>query len=282
MLSFIQEPISSFNDFLSDLAFNKSTPASTEQTTEQSLQTKDPFAGINPNFFLGASALGGVGQLMGLPGFTRPSNVGYQGSVPDYTAVRARVPNTYDPNRRPGSGGLRYFSDTTFVPSDSDGIAAARAAAEEQAKNIAATNLANPARAGISSTLPTPAPAPAITPAMGASPASGVINLLPVPKPEDLTTMAEGGIAELQEGRYLRGNTDGMADEVPAMIDKEQPAALSDGEYVIPADVVSHLGNGNSDAGAKVLDNMMEKVRKARTGNKKQGKEIDPKKFLPV
>ena len=210
--------------------------------------------------------------------------VGYQGSIPDYTAVRARVPNTYDPNRRPGSGGLRYFSDTTFVPSGSDGIAAARAAAEEQAKNIAAMNLANPARAGISSTLPAPAqaPAPAITPAMGASPASGVINLLPVPKPEDLTTMAKGGIAELQEGRYLRGSTDGMADEVPAMIDKEQPAALSDGEYVIPADVVSHLGNGNSDAGAKVLDNMMARVRKARTGNKKQGKEINPKKFLPA
>jgi len=46
--------------------------------------------------------------------------------------------------------------------------------------------------------------------------------------------------------------------------------------------VVSHLGNGNSDAGAKVLTKMMARVRKVRTGNDKQGKEIDPKKFLPA
>jgi len=73
-----------------------------------------------------------------------------------------------------------------------------------------------------------------------------------------------------------------MADEKPAMIDGEQPAALSDGEFVIPADVVSHLGNGNSDAGAKVLEDMMDRVRKARTGSTKQGKEIDPEEFLPA
>ena len=72
-----------------------------------------------------------------------------------------------------------------------------------------------------------------------------------------------------------------MADKIPATIDRTQPAALSDGEYVITADVVSHLGNGNSDAGAKVLDGFMEDVRMARTGTKKQGKEIDPQKFLP-
>ena len=73
-----------------------------------------------------------------------------------------------------------------------------------------------------------------------------------------------------------------MADKIPATIDKTQPAALSGGEYVIPADVVSHLGNGNSDAGAKILDKMMERIRKARTGNGKQGKEIDPNKLLPA
>lgn len=99
---------------------------------------------------------------------------------------------------------------------------------------------------------------------------------------EPVQQMAVGGIARLKRGRFLDGDTDGMADEKPAMINNEQPAALSDGEFVIPADVVSHLGNGNSEAGAKVLENMMNKVRKARTGNEKQGKEIDPKKFLPA
>jgi hypothetical protein len=95
-------------------------------------------------------------------------------------------------------------------------------------------------------------------------------------------TFAAGGIAQLKKGKYLDGSTDGMADEVPAMIDDEQPAALSDGEFVIPADVVSHLGNGNSDAGAKVLEDMMDRVRKARTNTTKQAPEIDPKKFLPA
>lgn len=94
--------------------------------------------------------------------------------------------------------------------------------------------------------------------------------------------MAAGGIAALKKGKYLDGATDGMADKVPANIDGVQEARLSDGEFVIPADVVSHLGNGNSDAGAKVLEDMMRRVRKARTGNTKQGKEIDPKKFIPA
>lgn len=93
---------------------------------------------------------------------------------------------------------------------------------------------------------------------------------------------AEGGIASLSEARYLNGKSDGMADEIPASIEGEEPAALSDGEFVIPADVVSHLGNGNSEAGAEVLYAMMERIRKARTGRKQQGKKIDPNKMLPV
>jgi hypothetical protein len=93
---------------------------------------------------------------------------------------------------------------------------------------------------------------------------------------------AQGGTIGFKEGRYLDGATDGMADEKPAVIDGEEPALLSDGEFVIPADVVSHLGNGNSDAGAKVLEQMMAEVRKARTGSEEQGKEINPEEFLPV
>jgi hypothetical protein len=88
---------------------------------------------------------------------------------------------------------------------------------------------------------------------------------------------AQGGNVN---GYYLGGPTDGMADQIPATIDNMQPAALSDGEFVIPADVVSHLGNGNSDAGAQNLYGMMERVRRDRTGNPKQGKQIDPNKYL--
>jgi hypothetical protein len=82
-------------------------------------------------------------------------------------------------------------------------------------------------------------------------------------------------------GRYLDGATDGMADEVPANVGRDE-VRLSDGEFVIPADVVSHLGNGNSEAGAKQLYEMMSRTRKTRTGNPKQGKEINPRKMLPA
>ncbi len=91
--------------------------------------------------------------------------------------------------------------------------------------------------------------------------------------------MAQGGRA--LPPRYLDGHSDGMADKVPANIDGRRPAALSDGEFVIPADVVSHLGNGNSNAGAKRLYKMMDDIRAARTGNPKQGKQINPDKFMP-
>ena len=104
---------------------------------------------------------------------------------------------------------------------------------------------------------------------------------------EDQIMAAQGGIMGYARGgkamppRYLRGETDGMQDKIPSNIDGVQPAKLSHGEFVIPADVVSHLGNGNSDAGAKVLYGMMDRVRKARTGTKKQGKQINPEKFTP-
>jgi len=93
---------------------------------------------------------------------------------------------------------------------------------------------------------------------------------------------AQGGLASLPQSRgyYLGGPTDGMADNVPATIDGREPARLSDGEFVIPADVVSHLGNGNSDAGAKNLYSMMDRVRKARTGTTRQGKQINPQDYL--
>ena len=96
---------------------------------------------------------------------------------------------------------------------------------------------------------------------------------------------AGGGLSHLggysDGGRMLKGPGDGMSDDIPAMIGKKQPARLADGEFVVPADVVSHLGNGSTDAGAKKLYSMMDKIRKARTGKKAQGKQINPNKFLP-
>jgi hypothetical protein len=98
--------------------------------------------------------------------------------------------------------------------------------------------------------------------------------------------MAKGGIADLggysDGGRMLKGPGDGMSDSIPGVIGGRQPARLADGEFVVPADVVSHLGNGSTDAGAKQLYSMMDKIRKARTGKKAQGKEINPRKYMPA
>jgi hypothetical protein len=95
---------------------------------------------------------------------------------------------------------------------------------------------------------------------------------------------AHGGLADLggysDGGRMLKGPGDGMSDDIPATIANKQPARLANEEFVIPADVVSHLGNGSSEAGAKQLYKMMDRVRQARTGNKKQGKQINPEKYL--
>ena len=101
-----------------------------------------------------------------------------------------------------------------------------------------------------------------------------------------LMALAAGGMASMPEyaagGKLLRGPGDGMSDSIPAVINGPTPqrAALADGEFVIPADVVSHLGNGSTEAGSKQLYAMMDKIRHARTGNKKQGKQIDPAKFM--
>ena len=99
---------------------------------------------------------------------------------------------------------------------------------------------------------------------------------------------AQGGISDLggysdyaRGGRMLKGPGDGMSDDIPATIAGKQPARLANEEFVVPADVVSHLGNGSSEAGAKALYKMMDRVRQARTGNKKQGKQINPNKFIP-
>jgi hypothetical protein len=96
---------------------------------------------------------------------------------------------------------------------------------------------------------------------------------------------AVGGMQQFASGgqpRFLSGGGDGMSDSIPATIEGNQEARLADGEFVIPADVVSHLGNGSSKAGAKQLYSMMDRVRQARVGNKKQGREIKPKKFMPA
>ena len=93
---------------------------------------------------------------------------------------------------------------------------------------------------------------------------------------------AQGGLLSLHRGgNFLSGRGDGMSDDIPAMIGTKQPARLADGEFVIPADVVSHIGNGSSKAGAEKLYAMMDKIRQERTGRKRQSPQIKAEKYLP-
>ena len=125
-----------------------------------------------------------------------------------------------------------------------------------------------------------------------ASRSMGQLNLKPQGKKaqkREEYDYARGGITQANLGGYaaggnprlLKGPGDGMSDNIPAVIGNRQPARLADGEFVVPADVVSHLGNGSTEAGAKKLHSMMDNVRKARTGKKKQAPAVKTNKFIP-
>jgi len=115
------------------------------------------------------------------------------------------------------------------------------------------------------------------------TPAYATAQNMPMPQP--VMNFKEGGISDLGSysdgGRMLKGPGDGMSDSIPATINDKQPARLANDEFVVPADVVSHLGNGSSDAGAKKLYSMMDRVRRARTGSPKQAKAIHPDRYMP-
>jgi len=106
---------------------------------------------------------------------------------------------------------------------------------------------------------------------------------------EAITGATGGSLDDLMmaSGRYLKGPGDGMSDDIHAYIEggstgEGQTARLARNEFVLPADVVSDLGNGSSDAGAEMLYEMMERVRKARHGTDKQPPAIKPSKVLPA
>ena len=104
-----------------------------------------------------------------------------------------------------------------------------------------------------------------------------------------LSALARGGISHLGDysdgGRLLRGPGDGISDSIPAMIGKKQPARLADGEFVVPARIVSELGNGSTEAGARKLYAMMDRVQKARgktVGKGKVAANSRAAKYLPA
>ena len=161
-----------------------------------------------------------------------------------------------------------------------------------------------PANGAVSGGMAQPAPA------MAAQPAQPAYTPPPIPEyqtPEDQLGLnafygmmnqslgqiggyAEGGgISDLggysDGGRLLKGPGDGVSDSIPAVIGQRQPARLADGEFVIPARIVSELGNGSTEAGAKKLYKMMDRVQNARKksiGKKKVAVDSRAEKLLPA
>jgi hypothetical protein len=196
---------------------------------------------------------------------------GYRGGIPTLTAYRQQLPiPTSMMNaagtpmldakgipipRRPGSGGVTYFSPMQYL----------------KPGQTPTQTPATPASTGIATVPASTAPAESV-----AAPT------------EDMSyqNFARGGIANLggysDGGRLLRGPGDGVSDSIPATIGKRQPARLADGEFVIPARIVSELGNGSTEAGARKLYAMMDRIKKARGKAKNIAADTKSDKHLPA
>jgi hypothetical protein len=211
--------------------------------------------------FSGSTVLSGLAKTLGTVGAGKLAdklfNVkggpgGYKGGIPTLTASRQMLPiPTTMTNaagevvaRRPGSGGISYFSPMQY--------SAPTAAAPVDPNAVPPENAAE-----------------AVTAANGG-----------------LMGYARGGIANLGSysdgGRLLRGPGDGVSDSIPATIGKGQPARLADGEFVIPARIVSELGNGSTEAGARKLYAMMDRIKKSRRKAKNIAADTKSDKHLPA
>jgi hypothetical protein len=226
-----------------------------KQITGSGTNSSNPISLIT-KLLSGTGEQGKAGQLAGVAGLYSLINAlggglgqtgqgvykGYQGGIPNYTATRTMnpIPQTVDvparaavpatattpavsaapagtAPRRPGSGGVTYFSPITYTP--------------------------------VTTAAPAVTTAPTVTAAAGGMMASGGVSTL-------------GGYSD--GGRLLRGPGDGVSDSIPATIGSKQPARLADGEFVIPARIVSEIGNGSTEAGAKKLYAMMDRIQGAR------------------
>jgi len=160
--------------------------------------------------------------------------------------VQSRYQAAMGPNmvaRRPGSGGVTYFSPIQYSPIGS----------------FQTTDTGEAA--------PVTPPAEVVTAAGGGMMRGGGIS--------DLGGYSDGG-------RLLRGPGDGVSDSIPASINNKQPARLADGEFVVPARIVSELGNGSTEAGARKLYAMMDRIQKSRRKAKNIAANTRADRHLPA
>lgn len=227
-------------------------PANDGTTADIINLINNPTASMDPSSWLsilsklglstGTAGLAGGAGLAGLlskafSGGT--ADKGYQGGIPNLVASRQMLPIPTTTTtaggqtvpRRPGSGGVTYFSPMQYT-------------AATPPAGSTATDATIPGSTGVSP------PGTTVVPGQEVGPGG----------------YAQGGLAGLgyAKGRLLDGAGDGVSDSIPATIDGSQPAALADGEYIVPARLVSELGNGSTKAGARRLDEMMKRIQQTR------------------
>lgn len=200
----------------------------------------------------------GIGKLADKLFDVQKGPGGYKGGIPDLVSSRQMLPipktmqnaTGQTVARRPGSGGVSYFTPNQYVTP----AQAAAAKAEQPMMQPMVQKLAD--------------------------------AQLPQTNPTIVPEYARGGITTLggysDGGRLLRGPGDGVSDSIPARIGKNQPARLADGEFVIPARIVSELGNGSTEAGARKLYAMMDRIKKARSKAKNIAADTKSDKHLPA
>lgn len=237
------------------------------------------------------ASLGGIGALLNSIGGSSGSGYkGYQGSIPKYTATRTQyappvstVGMGYKPSdaevmnylKRPG------LNDSMIARSMNEfGVSPERIAevtkapvADIQSRYQAAMGpnagiARRPGSGGVTYFSPMVYTPQAAAPAAPVEAAPVTQPVATEPEKYASGGMAAGGLGSLggysDGGQLLRGPGDGVSDDIPAMIGDKQPARLADGEFVVPARIVSELGNGSTEAGARKLYAMMERIKKAR------------------
>lgn len=256
------------------------TPGYTDTPTTTTDDSGFSLANIG-KILSGTSSYGALGQLAGLAGVGTLLNKvmgggssggtgysGYQGGIPTLTAHREMLPiptTMQDASgktvpRRPGSGGITYFTPMQYLPAGQTPSQTPTPSFTQDPSVRVEPYPANPEPALISNDRPQP--------------------------DYFVDKYASGGIASLggysDGGQLLRGPGDGVSDDIPATIGNRQPARLADGEFVVPARIVSELGNGSTEAGARKLYAMMDRIKQSRAKAKNIAADTKADKHLPA
>jgi hypothetical protein len=281
----------SFLDFLSN-------PSGSFGISDLLKGAKNLFAGTGDFGKAGQlAAFGGVAALLNKLMTQKPDPVGYQYGVPRYMVTRTQTPLAQQrptitgPDGkvipyRPGQGGITYFTPMRYQyagyePKKAEDFLTIPAGVTPPTSPPAGGTTGGKVDTGTPAVLPDNIDfyMPVFNGTGGGKPSNDqtVLAARGGYMPSGIAMLARGG----NGSRYLRGPGDGVSDSIPAKFERSgQPARLADGEFVIDARTVSELGNGSSEAGARKLYAMMDRVHKARK-TAKRGKPSGADKYLP-